>query len=850
MRARLALGLLTALAAGILPGRAAAQAPEPTLLEVRLGRIVSRTVEAWRAGDLALLPVGAILALAEVRGEVTGSLASARLEPHGASLRVDAAARTATLDRLVLPLDPAQVLAGDGEVFLDAAVLAQLLGVDVVVDWAELRVDVPEVRSLPVARRIEREEARRVLLAQRGDGTAGAVEVAVPPARWDGLVVDYLAQSGGRDPFAAANLQVGVGADLFGGSLELRAQAAGFGAGAREELGASWLGVWPASDRLRQLRLGDAYATGPRARALRGASATNAPYVRDQFLHDAAFDGMTGPGWTIEAFAGGRLVAFDSSDAYGRYSVEVPVRYGENPVEFVAYGPNGEVRSFSRTYQAVQAQLPGRTFEYGLAAGACRRAACDGSANLDLRYGAGDRWTVRGGLEASTRTAGTLLQPYGAITATPANPLAVELEALAQGYVRAAIRLQPTADLRLGAEAATFDAGVEAPVLTPARQTSQARVGLFWRPVPANPFLYLDGTLEHSGTREGAQRSLRLGASLQRSALRVAPYVRVTSSSGRSFTPDGTFVGVSGYLLPGPRAGPVLSGLWTRGRVEVRGAAFSALELTLARNLSPSLRLEGGVGWREAERTVLTLGVTTALPALRAGAAVASAPGGAVSTQYLQGSVVWNRPAGRLGTSPGPSLERAGVAGRVFLDRNGDGRRDPDEPGLPAVRLVVGGTSVATDSLGRYEAWNLLPFEAVVVTVDTLSLESPLLVPAVPALRLVPAPNRYVTLDVAVAEATVLDGAVVRRDGGTPRPLPGVAVVVRETRSGRVLRTRTFGDGTFYLTGLVAGEWEVGLDPDEAARLGVASTAVRVLVRAEDLASGVAGVVVEVRRET
>src|SRR5690606_11361759 len=127
-----------------------------------------------------------------------------------------------------------------------------------------------------------------------------------------------LAQAGGRDPFAAANLQLGVGADLFGGSLELQAQSAGLGRGARRELGASWLGVWPGSARLRQVRLGDAYATGPRARALRGASATNAPYVRDQFLHDAAFEGMTGPGWTVEAFAGGGLVGFDSSDALGR----------------------------------------------------------------------------------------------------------------------------------------------------------------------------------------------------------------------------------------------------------------------------------------------------------------------------------------------------------------------------------------------------------------------------------------------------------------------------------------------------------------------------------------------------
>jgi hypothetical protein len=76
-----------------------------------------------------------------------------------------------------------------------------------------------------------------------------------------------------------------------------------------------------------------------------------------------------------------------------------------------------------------------------------------------------------------------------------------------------------------------------------------------------------------------------------------------------------------------------------------------------------------------------------------------------------------------------------------------------------------------------------------------------------------------------------------------------VEVVVRELGGGRVLRTRTFGDGTFYLTGLVAGEWEVEVDPAAAEHLRVTSTAVRFIVRAEDLAAGVAGVVVEVRGE-
>ena len=43
------------------------------------------------------------------------------------------------------------------------------------------------------------------------------------------------------------------------------------------------------------------------------------------------------------------------------------------------------------------------------------------------------------------------------------------------------------------------------------------------------------------------------------------------------------------------------------------------------------------------------------------------------------------------------------VAGRVFLDRNGDGRLDPGEPPLPGVRVSNGRDVTSTNEQGRYE---------------------------------------------------------------------------------------------------------------------------------------------------
>src|SRR5207248_5878004 len=94
------------------------------------------------------------------------------------------------------------------------------------------------------------------------------------------------------------------------------------------------------------------------------------------------------------------------------------------------------------------------------------------------------------------------------------------------------------------------------------------------------------------------------------------------------------------------------------------------------------------------------------------------------ASQFVQGSVLWNRSDGRLTYAPGPSLQRAGLTGRVFLDENGDGRWEAGEPVVPGVRVLVGTSSASSDSSGWFRVWDLVPFEPVLVTVDSLSIDS------------------------------------------------------------------------------------------------------------------------------
>ena len=74
-------------------------------------------------------------------------------------------------------------------------------------------------------------------------------------------------------------------------------------------------------------------------------------------------------------------------------------------------------------------------------------------------------------------------------------------------------------------------------------------------------------------------------------------------------------------------------------------------------------------------------------------------------------------------------IERGGISGYVFLDDNGNGIRDAGEPGIPGVRVVVGGRAVRTDARGRHSSWDLVPFEPVEIWTDSTSIPDPTLVP-------------------------------------------------------------------------------------------------------------------------
>ncbi len=72
------------------------------------------------------------------------------------------------------------------------------------------------------------------------------------------------------------------------------------------------------------------------------------------------------------------------------------------------------------------------------------------------------------------------------------------------------------------------------------------------------------------------------------------------------------------------------------------------------------------------------------------------------------GELLSNTGVATVRVEPGVFPDRGVLIGRVFVDTNGNRRPDPDEPGIPMVRLVLeDGTFVVTDREGKYSLYGL-----------------------------------------------------------------------------------------------------------------------------------------------
>jgi hypothetical protein len=156
----------------------------------------------------------------------------------------------------------------------------------------------------------------------------------------------------------------------------------------------------------------------------------------------------------------------------------------------------------------------------------------------------------------------------------------------------------------------------------------------------------------------------------------------------------------------------------------------------------------------------------------------------------------------------------------VFRDVDGDGKLGGADEPVANASVRIGGLVTRTDARGRYAIWNVLPYEAVNVRIDTLSLEDPGWVPALPARALRPSPQQYTQVEFGLVRTRELTGVLV--PGPKLATTAGVGLELRDVEGARC--TRHARSATARSTSAACGRaLSLTLAASSATALGIAT---------------------------
>lgn len=834
--ARPAFALLAAAAAWAAwtPAPAAAQVAVPVeaeaddeiLVEIRVDRLMlAEAIAARRLGDGLALPLGELartldLAIAVDAGKGT---ATGFVLREDRTFALDVKAGTAAIGGRALPFDPALVLQGPDDVYVDLRQLERWLPLTLRYDPYALSVQVLPHEPLPVQTRLEREQAGEELGPTAPERTFERVGT---PFAWVG------------DPAIDPSLNFGIGRDAAGNPRPTLAYSA-VGSMDLLRMGTTWYATGDQDRPLADLRvtagrrdaegfalgplgareLGMGFVTDPGLAMVAGAWSGPGVVVSSFPLNTPlrfdrhSFRGPLPPGWDAQLFRNTFPLAYQPAPIEGQYRFDdVPLVVGLNEFRLVLNGPQGQRRVETFRFNVGASLAVAGEHRYRVV-----RGVEPGGPRTTVAYDAGLRPDL-------TSSLGLAELPG------PAGPLRYATAGL-RGYAAEWFwHATAAADQRGGAAA---EAGAQAP-LGPFGVTARQSVVRGLEAVGVRP-----GDLGRSALRLDATAppewglaayTVLQGAVDWRANGVPAPELTHQVSlgvAGLTFTnvlvrggaDAGAFT--SGTLEVGSQWGPFnLRGLTTYDPVAVRAVSFAntgRLPLELAYTAGVSVPLQGGP-------PSYTLSLNRALAGVTVGVTGSYAGPGALTAGLVLASGLALPGGGRPPAVRGQGLAGSGAAEvRCFLDADRDGRFDPDEQPLAGVELDLGNEMVGrTDARGVAGFPGLAAFQPMDADFGHVALEDPLLAPARKGVRFVPRPGRITRIELPVVATGEVYGTAWVQEGPRRREFAGATVELVDAE-GRVAATAVSGlDGYYGLTGLAPGRYRLRIAPGQLKTLAVA----------------------------
>ncbi len=801
------------------------------------GLQVSDTVYLYEFKDDVLLPVGELARQLTIGVTVdpVSHVASGFLLREGAAFRIDPATRKVTLIDRQEDYDPAQVRWIDGDLFVASRLLSRWWPVDFTIDMASLSLSAAPREKLPIQLRLEREKAASRL----GQGSAGYQDPGYP--RLDNpyalatvpVIDSTLSVNVSRNDGAPRT--VGSYSGVFAGDLAGMAATGYLSLTSDKPAPNVTLTLArndPEGGLLGPLRATSVQVGNIGLPALQnvlsgggvgwGGVVSNRPLNQSSSYGLQTLRGSLPQGWDVTLYFNDALVSFVTSRGDGLYEFpDLPLAFGRNEFRLVFNGPLGQRRVETQVFMLDQTVTkPGQVYySTGVKrdnAGAVRStvqldagvfkglAVTAGGVFLDKGDGGPTHAYVNGGLRASV---------LDALVSFDVTQDALQGGALAAIDVRTAIQRISIQASRIWLNhfaSDTFSANGGGLRFRDQLNLSGAL------PLGAGLKLPFGLIAKHDQTESGVS-TYDIAPRLSLNALGTG----FTNTLDYQISPGGdTFTGA--FQMSRRFAG---LGLTSQVSYALQPtSALTSLSLAVDRSLNEHNRVTFGLnqGFNPA-RTTVTAGWTRNFGPFALG--LSGTYGGPRNMGFglqLFTSLGRNPATGRLVADWQPMAGMGAVEGRVFIDRNMNGRYDPGEELIENAGFTVNGSGrseIRTDDHGQALLPRLQPNVYADLALDTGTLEDASWQPTRPGVRILPRAGRTQLVDFPVVLTSQIDGSVYLETEGRRRGIGNAKLQLLDA-AGRVAgETQSSSDGYYILPNIPPGRYWLRISPDQLAAL-------------------------------
>lgn len=718
----------------------------------------------------------------------------------------------------VIGLKNSDIIQTDENLYLRSDYFGKAFGLTCVFNFRSLTVVLTSLVELPVVREMRQEAMRNNLMRLTGEVKADTTLLSSHPmfsfgtADWSAITTQTIKGRGNT------RFNLALGGTLAGGETTISLNYDSYAKFSERQQYYLWRLVNNDRKALRQVMAGKIYTQSVSSifSPVVGVQLTNTPTTYRRSFGTYVLSDRTQPNWMVELYVNNVMVNYARADASGFFTFEVPLVYGNSAVKLRFYGPYGEERTTEQNINIPFNFLPERQFEYTVSAGMVEDSVHSRFSRANFNYGLGKRITVGAGVEYLSSVTTGRYMPFVNASVRLASNLLVSGEYVYGVRMKQVLNYRLPSNLQVELAYSRYKKGQRA-INNTFLEERRAVVSYPFRGQKLSVFSrltvyqillprtktnlaskYTNAEVLFSGVLFGVNTNLTTYAMFTGQA---DPYVYTNLSST---------LRLPGKLLVTPQV-----------QYEFNQQKFIAVKGEVGKYLSSQgyanvfyeknfkSQFEGiGIGFRY-DFSFAQVGFS----ARRSNQVT-------TLVESAQGSLLYNRETNFMRVNNRTSVGKGGIAIVPFLDLNGNGKRDKNEPRAAGLKVQIHNGRLKNNTVDTIILiTDLEAYANYTIKLSTAGFDNFYWQIKNKVLNVVVSPNQLRLVEVPVTVEGEASGSVFVQEGKDRKGLGRIKVLFYDQNDRLVGQSLTEADGTFSYSGLIPGTYTARIDATQMNHL-------------------------------